>query len=445
MGSFSIWQRLLTAAFAAGALAGATPVYAQANEQFIPVLVYRSGAYAPNGIPWANGFVDYLNLVNERDKGINGVKITYEECETGYATDRGVECYERLKGKGPTGAAAFNPLSTGITFALTEKAPGDKIPIITMGYGRSESADGSVFTWNFPLLGTYWTAADVIMRQIANKLGGYEKLKGKKVTLVYHDSPYGKEPIPLLSALAKQWNFDFKSIPVTHPGVEQKAAWLQIRQDRPDYVLLWGWGIMNSTAIKEAVAVNYPREQMYGVWWSGAEPDVLPAEAGATGYNAAALQHSSGQTSVHADIIKNVYDKGKGSGGIPNNVGTVLYNRGMINAMVTVEAIRTAQAKYGKKPLTGEQVRWGIENLNLDQARLRQLGFGGLMQPLKLSCSDHEGARMARIHQWDGTKWVYVSDWIEGNNKLLRPMVEEAAKKYAKEKSIVPRDCSKVS
>ena len=117
------------------------------------MLVYRTGAYAPNGVPWANGFVDYLKLVNERDGGIGGVKITYEECETGYATDRGVECYERLKGKGPTGATVFNPLSTGMTFALTEKDGADKIPIFTTGYGRSESADGSVFQWNFPLDG----------------------------------------------------------------------------------------------------------------------------------------------------------------------------------------------------------------------------------------------------------------------------------------------------
>ena len=99
------------------------------NEQFFPALVYRSGAYAPNGIPFANGYADYLSLVNERDGGINGVKITSEECETGYATDRGVECYERLKGKGPTGAALFVPLSTGITYALMEKAPADKIPL----------------------------------------------------------------------------------------------------------------------------------------------------------------------------------------------------------------------------------------------------------------------------------------------------------------------------
>ena len=243
-----------------GAAALAAPALAQ-NEQFIPALVYRTGAYAPNGIPFANGIADYYKLVNERDGGINGVKIVFEECDTGYATDRGVECYERLKGKGPTGAAYVIPLSTGITFALTEKAPIDKIPIISMGYGRSESRDGSVFQWNFPLLGTYWTAADIILQHIAKKEGGFDKLKGKKIALVYHDSPYGKEPIALLQKRAQMHGFETLLLPVTHPGVEQKATWLQIRQNRPDYVLLWGWGVMNSTAIKEAVAVGYPREQ----------------------------------------------------------------------------------------------------------------------------------------------------------------------------------------
>src|ERR1700710_2402331 len=129
---------LLGAAIVSAGIIAATTAMAQ-NEQFIPGLVYRTGAYAPNGIPFANGVADYLTMINARDGGINGVKIVFEECETGYATDRGIECYERLKGKGPTGAAYFSPLSTGITFALTEKTAADKIPIITMGYGRAVS------------------------------------------------------------------------------------------------------------------------------------------------------------------------------------------------------------------------------------------------------------------------------------------------------------------
>jgi branched-chain amino acid transport system substrate-binding protein len=190
---------LAAALVAAAALAA--PAAAQ-SEQFLPSLVYRTGPYAPNGIPFADGVADYWTLLNERDGGINGVKIAFEECETGYATDKGVECYERLKGKGPTGAGYFSPLSTGITFALTEKVPGDKIPLLTTGYGRSESREGSVFTWNFIALGSYWTAADIAIQHIAKELGGADKLKGKKITLVYHDSPYGKEPIPALEARA---------------------------------------------------------------------------------------------------------------------------------------------------------------------------------------------------------------------------------------------------
>ena len=203
--------------------------------------------------------------------------ITWEECESGYATDRGVECYERLKGKGPTGATVVHTLSTGITYAVTDKTAADKIPLITMGYGRSESVEGQALPYNFPLMGTYWTAADILVQHVGKVNGGLDKLKGKKIALVYHDSPYGKEPIALLQERAKIHGYELLLLPVTHPGVEQKATWLQIRQQRPDYVFLWGWGVMNSTAIKEAVATGYPRDKMYGVWWAAAEPDVMPS------------------------------------------------------------------------------------------------------------------------------------------------------------------------
>lgn len=437
---------MAAAALAAGMTVAATapnPAWAQ-NEQFIPGLVYRTGAYAPNGIPFADGVADYISLLNARDGGINGVKIAFEECETGYATDRGVECYERLKGKGPTGAAYFSPLSTGITFALTEKAPGDKIPLITMGYGRSESRDGSVFTWNFPLLGTYWTAANVAIQHIAKELGGLDKLKGKKIALLYHDSPYGKDPIAALDVMAKKYGFEFLQIPVAAPGSEQKSQWLQIRQQRPDYVLLWGWGVMNSAAVTEAGNVNYPRDKMIGVWWSGAEPDVIPAGEKGAGYKALMLQHPAGKFAIHKDIEKFVSSQGK-SLSKPDEIGSVLYNRGLVNSMLGTEAIRTAMAKFGNKPMTGEQVRWGIEHLDLTADRIKQLGFEGMIGPIKVSCADHEGARLSRVHQWDGKQWKIISDWYTADDGILSPLVKTTAEKYAAEKKITARDCSKES
>jgi branched-chain amino acid transport system substrate-binding protein len=428
---------------AAGLASVATTAFAQAKEQFFPVLSYRTGAYGPNGTPWANGYVDYLKLTNARG-GINGVKISFEECETGYATDRGVECYERLKGK-HGGATVFHPLSTGITFALTEKAPGDKIPIITAGYGRSESTDGNVFKWNFPLTGTYWDAADIILQHIAKKEGGWDKLKGKKIAHIYHDSPYGKEPIPLLVERSKMHGFELMQIPVTHPGVEQKAAWLQIRQQRPDYVLLWGWGVMNGTALKEAVATGYPREKMYGVWWAAAEPDVKDVGDGAKGYNGLALQHGAEpNAAVVKEVLAKLHDKGQGTGP-KDEVGQVLYMRGLTQAMLGVEGVRRAQERFGKgKVMTGEQTRWGLENLALDQKKLDALGFAGVMRPISTSCADHRGATWARMHTWDGKKWNFSSDWYQSDEAIIKPMIRAAADKYAAEKKIerrTPADC----
>jgi branched-chain amino acid transport system substrate-binding protein len=432
-------RHLVLAGVIAGASAGA---FAQAKEQFFPLLSYRTGAYAPNGTPWANGKQDYLKMVNARDGGINGVKITYEECEMAYDTARGVECYERLKSH--PGVALFDPQSTGVTFAVTEKAPLDKIPLMTLGYGLAVSQDGMAFKWNFPLMGSYWTGADILIQDIGKSLGGLDKLKGKKITLVYHDSPFGKEPIPLLQERAKMHGFDLQLLPVTAPGIDQKATWLQIRQAKPDYVLLWGWGVMNSTALKEAQATGYPRDKMYGVWWSGAEPDVKDVGEGAKGYRALALHGAGQQPKVIQDILKYVHAKGQGTGP-KDEVGSVLYWRGLVIQMLGVEAVRRAQERFGKgKVMTGEQVRWGLENLALDQKKLDALGFGGVMRPLSTSCADHMGSTAARIETWDGKKWDITSDYFEADEQILKPMIKAGADKYMADKKMTRRtsaDC----
>ena len=420
-----------------------TGAFAQAKEQFFPVLSGRTGPVAPNATPWANGHNDYMKLVNARG-GINGVNTLVEECETAYATDRGVECYERLKGK-HGGATVFQPLSTGITFALTEKIPADKIPMITSGYGRSDSADGSIFKWNFPLIGHYWVAGDTVLQHIGKQAGGMDKLRGKKIGVGYHDSPFGKELLPILQERAAQYGFTLQLLPIAAPGVEQKATWLQVRRDQPDYVILQTWGVMTPTAIKEAQAVGYPREKMFGTWWSGAEPDLKDIGQGAKGYSAVMMQHGAEPNSaVVKDILEKVHAKGQGTGP-KDEVGSVLYMRGVLGALLATEGVRSAQERFGKgKVMTGEQARWGYENLNLTQAKLDALGFKGVMRPVSTNCVDHMGSAWTRVHQWDGSKFVWTSDWLQADEQVIRPLVKASAEKYAAEKKLTRRtaaDC----
>ncbi len=412
----------------------------QAAEQFIPMLAYRVGPYAAGGSGMFGGFEDYLALINERDGGINGVKLTWEECETEYSPDRGVECYERLKNKGPTGGTVFHPLSTGITYRLIERATVDKIPIVSLGYGRTDATEGRVFPWIFPLITNYWSQNTTKIKFIGMQEGGMDKLKGKKIANIYHESSYGKETIPVLDAQAAQHGFEVKHYPVPHPGQEQKAIWLDIRRYKPDWVILRGWGVMNPTAISEAARSGYPRERIVGVWWSGAEEDVIPAGDAAKGFIAAGFHPSGTDFPVLQEIVKLVHDKGKGN--IDRaRVGTIYHNRGVIHGIVTTEAIRIAQEKFGKKgqAITGEEMRWGLENLDITEARIKELGAEGLMQPLKVTCKDHEGGGLVKFQQWDGSKWEVISDWIEADRALVRPMIEASARKYAEEKGIEVR------
>jgi branched-chain amino acid transport system substrate-binding protein len=323
---------------------------------------------------------------------------------------------------------------------VTDKAFRDKVAIQTMGYGLSQSVDGTVFEWNFPLLGTYWTAADVMLQDMRKKEKG--SLKGKKIALVYHDSPYGKEPIPLLQKVAAKEGFEVLLYPVTAPGIEQKSTWLQIRQQRPDYVMLWSAGVMTPAAVREAQASAYPREKIYSIWWAGSDHDVKDLGDGAKGYNTITVHNSSVTDKVHADLKKFVYDKGQGTASDVSEVGTMAHTRGMMISMLQVEAIRAAQKKYGKdKALTPVQVHWGFENLNLTAEKLKVLGFGEIMRPVQTSCSNHMGADWARIVQWNGSKWEIKSDWYQSDKSNIDPLVKEFADKYAKDKDITRRSC----
>jgi branched-chain amino acid transport system substrate-binding protein len=427
---------------AVAALSGLVTTEALAqNEQFIPMLVYRTGPYAPSGIPVANGFRDYYTLVNNRDGGINGVKIAFEECETQYNTKLGVECYEKLKNNGPTGASLVNPYSTGITYQLIPKAPVDKVPILSMGYGQTAAADGRVFEWVFNFPTTYWSQASAFVRYVGQQEGGLDKLKGKKIAHVHHNSAYGKEANPTLEALSKKYGFELTLLAVDHPGQEQKATWLQIRRLRPDWIFMSGWGVMNQVAIKEAAAIQFPMDHFVGNWWSGSDADVVPAGPAAAGYKSATFHGAGDQFQVHKDIIKYVYN-GDYAKAKENNLGEVLYNRGVVNAMFGVEAIRTAMSKYGNKPMTGEQVRWGLENLNVSESRLAELGMKGFTRPVSVSCADHEIGGPIIIQQWDGKEFHMVSDWIPTMRDVVRPMIEQTAAEYAKENNIQPRNCA---
>jgi branched-chain amino acid transport system substrate-binding protein len=435
-----LWIGVVALAVMAGPLAPAAS--AQSKEMFIPLLVYRTGPYAPSGIPIANGFVDYFALLNERDGGVNGVKIAWEECETQYKTDLGVECYEKLKGKGPSGAAVVNPYSTGITYQLIPKAPVDKTPVFSMGYGMTAAADGRWFPWVFNFPTSYWSQASAVVKYIGQQEGGLDKLKGKKLVHVYHNSPYGKEANPTLETLARQLGFELTLLAVDHPGQEQKATWLQVRRINPNWIFVSGWGVMNQVAVKEAAAIGYAMDHLIGNWWTGTEADVVPAGDGAKGYKSATF-HAPGSTfKVHQEIFRHVYDKGKGAGK-KDAVGEVLYNRGVVNAMLSAEAIRTAMTKFGNKPLTGEQVRWGLENLNLTEKRLDELGMRGFTHPIKVTCEDHEGNGPVLFQQWDGKKWKIVSDWIPPMREVVRPKLEAAAVEEGKKLGYQMRDCAK--
>ena len=417
------------ATLAVGAVMAAGPVMA---DLVFPSLSYRTGPYAAGGIPFADGYADYFTLLNERDGGIGGVMTRLLECETGYNTEKGVECYEATKGEG---SLVYQPLSTGITYQLIPKVTADDIPLHTMGYGRTSAANGDVFSHTFNYPGNYWNGASGAVNYLLDSNGG--DISGKKIALVYHNSAYGKEPIRTLEELSAKHGFDLSLLPVDHPGQEQKSQWLQIRRDRPDFVLMWGWGVMNQVAIQEAANIRFPMENFIGIWWSGAEHDVLPAGDKANGYKALTFHNVGRDFPVFADIQKYVVDAGKAAGA-GDQVGNVLYNRGMYAAMLAAEAVKTAQAIHGVADITPAMMRDGMEALEMTEAKMTALGMPNFGPSFSVSCENHGGPGLVGVTQWDAANqtWSLISDFAPTDGDVIGALVEADSSAYAAENNI---------
>jgi branched-chain amino acid transport system substrate-binding protein len=396
---------------------------------YIPLFTYRTGPFADTGIPYANGMTDYLNMLNERDGGVGGVRLIIKECETGFDTKRGVECYESVKGKDP---AVITTLSTGITLQVIPKASVDKIPVFSMAYGLSASADGNLFPWVFNAPTTYWDGATAFIRHVADVEGGFDKLKSKKIGLVYLDAPYGREPIPLLRAVAQDFGVELKLYPVRAFEMEnQSSLWLAIGRDRLDWVFLQGWGVMTRIAIEEAVKTRFQLDHLIGVWWSGGDDDARAAGAEAKGYSSLSINGVGQNYPAIQDILKYIVSKGRSL--TPKDmVGENVYNRAVLNAALIAEAIGRAQQLTDKKQVKGEDVRRGFETLDITDTRWKEIGLPGFAAPIQLSCADHNGHAGLSLIQWDGTKWNMTVTSIQPMKEKVLMLIDSAAEEYVR-------------
>jgi len=434
-------MRVTVLASALLAMVGMSNVVSAEESMYVPIPSYRVGPYAAGGTGYFGGILDYYNLVNSRG-GVGGVKLTWSECETEYSVERGVECYKRLKDR-EGGAVFFDPLSVGISTALIETGRADKMPIIAVNHGKTAGQRGDVFPYYFmPGINTY-DEHSIMVHYIGELEGGMSNLKGKKIAMLFHGSPYGREAISFMDSMCEKHGCTNEAIEVPHPGNEQQSQWLKIRKMKPDYVLLRGWGVMNPVAMQTAKRMGFPVSRLIGNIWSNSDEDVIPAGAAASGYQAITTHPAGTDFKVVQDIISTVYGSGNGDLQDKSRLGSVYWNLGVLAGVVHTEALRIAQERFGNRALSSAETRWGFENLVLTAERIEELGATGLVPELALSCLDHVGGHLAKFQQWDANarKWNIVSDWIEGDVALSQAIIDAGAAKYAADNAIDTRPC----
>jgi len=425
-----------------------------AETQYFPIPSSRIGPFSSMGTGYYGAQIDYMNYINMTG-GVNGVMLTWQECETEYNAVKTVECYQRLTTKDGQKMVVFDTLGTPGAYAVINRMATDNVVLAQYGYGRSDAADGRVWPWVFNAASTYWSQIAVKLRfmaEIEGKIKGdglteqeaMKIMKGKKIVHLHIDTAFGREPLPAMRKIAKDWGITLVEIAIVSPGLEQQSQWLQIRKERPDWITFWGAGSgMNSTGMTNAARINFPRNRMMYVTFGGAEEDMFPAGDAAVG-TYVVMNAVPGMHPLVQKIKDTVYAANKGNMSDPNRVGTVYYNRGLGAAMMWVEAMKNAQRIHKKvgKAVTGAEFRDGYEAINLTEARLAELGVPNMLSPFAFSCANHEGSGKFALMQWDGKKFTGVRPFtISLDTPFIREILEESAAKFASENKITPKKC----
>ena len=202
---------------------------------------------------------------------------------------------------------------------------------------------------------------------------------------------------------------------------------------------------MNSTAIKEAIAIGYPREQMYGVWWSGAEPDVTAVgerRQGLQRAGVAARRRARPEGRQGHDQVP--LRQGPGHRARRRKSAGALQPRHDLGDADRRERCKRAQGKYGKQRRDRRGSALGRGEPGARPKSSRRSASRASCSRSRPRCVDH-GARAGRAST-PGTarSGRFTSDWYEADEQILKPMIEAAAEKYAAEKKLTRRkreDC----
>jgi branched-chain amino acid transport system substrate-binding protein len=409
----AIWTSALTVA--AGALMLAHGAAAQTKgEIVIGEQCDRTGPTQIVGTVLCPAIQDYINLVNAKG-GVEGYKIRVDEVDHEYKVPPAMESYERFKAEG---AVSIMIYGTPQTQALIQKLKEDKIPGTSPGFGSSAAANGEKYPYLFPIAATYWSQGAAAIQFVKSKLGG--NLTGKKIAYIYYDNPAGKEALPVIEDLQKSEKFELKTFAVPPPGVELDAQVLDMTQRyRADFIVAHLFGRAPSVLIKSLKGHGYPLSKAIGLVWASAEADILAAGGWgvAEGYHTIQFAGVGENYPVCQDIIA-MY-KAQGKEPPKEMASTVYYNRGLLAAALHVQAIRNAiKANGGQKP-TGEQVRNGFQ-------AIKDFTLGGLVPPLDITATDHEGGGWVQVFQVKGGKFVKETDWMRGYPQVVASMVKVA-------------------
>ncbi|MBN8509875.1 MAG: ABC transporter substrate-binding protein [Burkholderiales bacterium] len=335
---------------AATLLPAALPAFAQGSDIVFGATLPLSGPFAAVAKDQLEGMKDYFDHVNANG-GIRGRKVRLVAEDTQYKVDQAIAAWKKFMAS-DNPVAVFGDGTGFVRASAQENNERYKVMMTSTSYA-SDLEDPAKYGFHFMSGPNYSEAVDVLLQYVKNNHKGGGK---PKLAVIHSASEFGRDPLEHIRKRSAALGIDLVLVlEMKFTGTDAAAETIKLRQARPDYTLIHGFGGAPIFLEVIKLAKDYGLQtQFMGTFWESSRTLMKRAGPAADGFLGVS-NYAWVTTGSHAPMLEAIDEIKRKRDPKYDGVPDIYYMQGWMSAMLMAKAAEQALAQG--KPLTGEGLR----------------------------------------------------------------------------------------
>ncbi|MBL8360787.1 MAG: ABC transporter substrate-binding protein [Rubrivivax sp.] len=377
---------------------------AQANDIVFAATLPLTGPFAAVAKDQLEGMKDYIEHVNGKG-GVKGRRIRFLVEDTQYKVDQAIAGWKKFMAADKP-VAVFGDGTGFVRAAAQENNERYKVLMTSTSYA-SDLEDSSKYGFHFMSGPNYSEAADVLLQYVKANFKGSGR---PRLAVIHSASEFGRDPLEHIRKRTAALGIDLVLVAeLKFRDVDVAAETIKLRQARPDYTLIHGFGGAPIFTEVIKLARDYKLEtQFMGTFWESSRTLLKRAGPAADGFLGVS-NYAWSTTGASGAMLKAIDEIRRKRDPKYDGVPDIYYMQGWMSMMLLAKAAEEAIAQ--NKPFTGEGLRDALR-------ATKNWDTGGIVgAPVTFSGNSIPVAQVVRFEAAKDFVPTPVSGWLNVDRK----------------------------